>query len=121
MTDADYSDKELVVIPCCDTKKLGGESSYKNNARKKVLQILSKTQAERLIEARGTIAETKNYPIGRDFGLDLDENEIQYLPAYQRYDGNLYSQISSSSWEKLAQTHELDLLIVSALWVNFLG
>jgi cytoplasmic iron level regulating protein YaaA (DUF328/UPF0246 family) len=116
MTDVDYSDKELIVIPCCDRKNPGGESSYKNNAKHNVLEILPRKEAAGLIEARRTIAEIKNLPAGRDLGLNIDESEIHYLPAYKRYNGNLYKQISDSSWRKLLETQELDLLIISALY-----
>ena len=54
--------------------------------------------------------------LGPDVGVGHLEARIEYMKAYKRYSGNLYSRITESSWEKLNSSQNLNLLIVSAFY-----
>jgi len=72
--------------------------------------------AERLMVLRKQAGIAFEEEPGLDLGFENIEPGIDYLEAYERYKGNLYSKISRSSWNKLKRSKELELIIVSALY-----
>lgn len=106
--------KTLVLIPCCNSKQPGGISEYdRSNC---IVNCLSPVMAERLMVLRKQAGIAFEEEPGLDLGFENIEPRIDYLEAYKRYKGNLYSKISRSSWNKIKQSEELELIIVSALY-----
>ena len=109
----------LILIPCCYKKKKGGGLEY--DIRNCIINDLGPESGKKLLELRRKVAIAFEEKHGPDLGFEVNEFEIEYLEAWQRYTGNLYSQIHENSWEKLKRIPQLRLLIVSALYglVNF--
>jgi len=108
--------KALIVIPCCGSKIEGGDRYY--YPENSVINFLSNEAGGYLLDLRRKIFLDYSLPSGRDIGMQ-DEEEISYMEAYKRYTGNrsqIYGQISFTSWEKLINSSNLDLVIVSALY-----
>lgn len=93
----------LILIPCSGKKRKGGTPIY--NANSSILNYLTDSSKEHLLSLRKRVFECSPFAFG-----------IGYMEAYKRYNGNIYRQISSSSWDKLIKNPELDLVIVSALY-----
>ena len=106
----------LILIPCSGSKKSGGITEY--NTDSSILDYLTIPSKEHLLNLRRKLFEYFSIPSGRDVGCTF-EGTINYMEAYKRYTGansQIYRQISSSSWEKLRETQNLDLVIISALY-----
>lgn len=104
----------LILIACCGKKRDGGTNEYclTNN----IVNRLDTEFAERLMSLRRELCREFKLVEGPDLGFEEIENEIRYMPAYQRYNGNLYSKISHHSWNILNENPNLTLIIVSALY-----
>lgn len=81
-----------------------------------IVNNLSLEAGNKLMELRRQVGMAFNEKQGPDLGFDDGEPKIEYLEAYRRYQGNLYSKISKSSWNRLTQTEESKLIVVSALY-----
>jgi len=103
----------LILIPCCKSKRSGGTTEYRTNSS--ILNYLTSTPRGHLLSLRRQLFEHFPTPFGPDVGYPGD-GTINYMEAYKRYTGRIYSPISSGSWEKLRSTPNLDLVIVSALY-----
>ncbi len=68
------------------------------------------------MELRKRVAVALKERLGPDVGVETIETQIEFMRAYDRYSGNLYSKISKSSWEKLNRSQNLSLVIVSAFY-----
>lgn len=101
----------LVLIPCCAKKRSGGAPNFDQPSRLK--DGLSDASYRRLLSARRKLAATLNYPPGPDLGFDHQHPHNQFLPAYKRYIGLIYSE---SHLEELYPRSNLKILIVSALY-----
>jgi cytoplasmic iron level regulating protein YaaA (DUF328/UPF0246 family) len=108
------SQKTLILIPCCDSKNPGGFPSYDGTSC--IVNYLSLNVGRRLMELRRQIAIAFGENLGLDVGVATPETKISYMKAYERYCGNLYNRITKSSWEKLNNSQNLSLLIVSAFY-----
>ena len=103
---------ELILIACCQRKSPGGIHDFK---RSNVLDsVSSSTNIDELMNARWELANNLNLSPGFDLGFDQHNQELKFLPAYQRYTGNVYksSQISCL----LPQATSIQVLIISALY-----
>ncbi|MEM2939848.1 MAG: peroxide stress protein YaaA [Candidatus Bathyarchaeia archaeon] len=107
-------EKTLILIPCCDSKTSGGIATYDSGSC--VINYLRPDVGKRLMELRRQVAVAFREALGPDVGVEQPEARIEYLRAYERYRGNLYSRISRGSWDKLNRSQNLSLLIVSAFY-----
>lgn len=105
--------RTLILIPCSGSKRELGDTIY--NTKSSILNYLTDSYKEHLLNLRKRIFEYSSIQFGQDVDCQ-DECKINYLEAYKRYTGHIYRQISSSSWSKLKQATNLDLVIVSALY-----
>ena len=93
--------KNLIVIPCCKRKIVGGAiagpMTYFDNPDAQPNLI---TERGLRIQANPTI------------------NALQFLPAWKRYDGNLYRKLKDHQLliDMLRANNCLDIIIVSALY-----
>ncbi|MEM0357503.1 MAG: peroxide stress protein YaaA [Candidatus Bathyarchaeia archaeon] len=108
------AEKTLILIPCCDSKTPGGTQTYDKD--KCVVNYLSPDMGKKLMELRRRVAVAFKERLGPDTGVYQPETQIKYMKAYERYNGNLYSRITKSSWEKLNRSQNLSLLIISAFY-----
>jgi cytoplasmic iron level regulating protein YaaA (DUF328/UPF0246 family) len=108
------SQKTLILIPCCGSKNPGGLPAY--DKARCIVNYLSSSAWKKLMESRKHIAIAFGEKMGPDIGVKVAESQIEYLKAYERYCGNLYSRITMSSWEKLNNSQNLSLLIISAFY-----
>lgn len=93
----------LILIPCSERKRKGGIPVY--NASSSIINYLTDSSKEHLLSLRKRLFEHFPLPF-----------KIEYIEAYRRYNGQIYRQISSSSWDKLKKNPELDVVIISALY-----
>lgn len=106
----------LILIPCSGSKKSGGITEY--STKSSISNYLTSSSREHLLSLRRKLFEYFSIPFGQDVGYPND-GTINYMEAYKRYTGKhsqIYRQIYSGSWEKLRETQNLDLVIVSALY-----
>jgi len=101
--------KELILIPCSGTKHPGGRSFIQG---RKITDQFTETNTELLQRLRQHVAES--------FGIDLPKGKNPedgpLKSAFERYSGNLYSQIPIYAWAKLKEKKDMDLVIISALY-----
>ncbi|MDH5647953.1 MAG: YaaA family protein, partial [Candidatus Heimdallarchaeota archaeon] len=68
----------------------------------------------KLMTSRKKLSVILNLPPGPDLGLVGQENPIEFLPAYQRYNGIIYQESNFSSvYPKLSAKN---VIIISALY-----
>ena len=106
--------KTLILIPCCSSKSPGGIRKYDRSSC--IVNYLSPDAGNKLMALRRQVAAAFKEMPGPDVGFERPEVRIEYMKAYKRYRGNIYSRITESSWEKLNSSQNLKLLIVSALY-----
>ena len=111
--------KTLILIPCCKTKIPGGVAHYDQSSS--ILNVLSPSVSEKLVELRRALCDTFGLEPGPDLGYRVKNSRLKYMEAYKRYAGKIYRNISPSSWSKLSRISDLELVIVSALYglINF--
>ncbi len=104
----------VILIPCSGSKRRGGTICYDTNMS--ILHYLTNSSKQHLLDLRGKLFGHFSIPFGEDIGYQQRKHTIEYMEAYKRYTGQIYGQISSSSWGKLKSVPNLDLVIVSALY-----
>jgi cytoplasmic iron level regulating protein YaaA (DUF328/UPF0246 family) len=75
----------VIIIPCSGRKISGGASLPTSH----VQPLLAAESWDSLRQARVSLAESLGIEAGPDLG-DGNSSTLQLLPAWQRYDGNLY-------------------------------
>jgi hypothetical protein len=80
---------ELIIIACCKTKRLGGHPAHNASP---LVHKLGEAQFLKLMTARKELATILNLHPGSDLGFDHQNETIQLLPAYQRYNGIIYER-----------------------------
>lgn len=106
----------LIFIPCSGSKESGGITEYSTTSS--IINYLTSSSEEHLLSLRRKLFEYFSISFGQDVGYPND-GTIKYMEAYKRYTGkrsHIYPKICSSSWEKIGETQNLDLVIVSALY-----
>jgi len=102
----------LILIPCSDRKRPGGEPSWRIET---TAPSALGSEGEWLWEARRAMASLLGQTAGPDLGLDGARQA--YLPALKRYDGLLYQGVAFELWSQeereLLRDH---CLIVSGLY-----
>jgi len=102
---------ELILIACCKTKAPGGTTTYPGS---ELEQYMPAHAYRRLLEARSELARLLGLPPGPDLGGLASGEPIQYLPAWQRYEGHVYSCKGMKELYPHAQSKKI--LIISALY-----
>ncbi len=97
--------KELILIPCSNSKRKGGT---KNLSGRKISTELSKNDANKLKELRKEVSN--------QFNINLDHKNTKLRPAFERYSGNIYSKVPKGSWNTLESMDDTELVIISALY-----
>jgi len=123
----------LILVACSHTKSPGGEA-YSGSPldwipepalrqdllarRNFIFWLLQDGKLEDNIERGGNRLHqpaNANLVHGRDLGGSSTSG--QYLPAFQRYAGRLYNQISSDAWQSyLAKQDSVKVLVMSGLY-----
>lgn len=102
---------KLIIIACCKTKKSGGHPAHKDSP---LANMLGDSHFRKLMDTRRELASILNLTPGPDLGFDDQNGNIQFLPAYQRYDGIIYKR---SDFENVyPQTKLQKVIIISALY-----
>lgn len=78
---------EIILIPCCKRKVTGGDQDFKLTG---LADVLNTATYSCLMEARLDLAKHLGLQPGPDLGFREKSGDINYLPAYQRYDGVIY-------------------------------
>jgi cytoplasmic iron level regulating protein YaaA (DUF328/UPF0246 family) len=100
----------LVLIPDSTRKRKGSAAGV---AAPGVPQFLPKDDLAHLVGLRRAVAAVEKLPPAPD--LDpAAKGKADLMPAYQRYDGNMYWHIPRDAWEGRAAG--VDVAIVSALY-----
>jgi hypothetical protein len=108
-------DKVLIITPCSERKRRGGDPALTWKREKSAAARLSSKSASRLIESRMILRRRFRFPDGKDLGGQRD-GPAPLLLASRRYDGNLYRKIDEPLWADLSASKSVDLLIVSTLY-----
>jgi hypothetical protein len=101
---------DIVVIACCQRKKLGGTPAPFYRSR--LSDILGERTLRKLMEGRKRLATILRELPGADVGFEEVEGP-EMLPAWQRYDGNLYR---AAHLNRRKHPWKRSLLILSALY-----
>jgi len=102
---------KLIIIACCKTKKLRGNTSYKSSP---LAGYLSSSYFQQLMVARRELASILNLPPGPDLGFQYQFQSLEFMPAYRRYNGIIYK---GSDFEKFyPQETPKKVIIISALY-----
>ena len=78
---------EIILIPCCKRKVIGGARDFQLSG---LADVLNAATYSRLMEARFDLAKQLGLQPGPDLGFQGKSENIAYLPAYKRYDGVIY-------------------------------
>jgi len=102
---------ELIIIACCKTKRMSGNKQFSTSP---LANCLSEETFYELMTSRKKLSAILNLPPGPDLGLVGQENSIEFLPAYQRYNGIIYQENNFGSvYPKLIAQN---VIIISALY-----
>lgn len=103
---------KIILIPCSDRKIPRGSTEYDPSVA--IYSLLPRSLGDRILDCRAELASLLALPSGPDFGKGSSE-PIQYLPAFERYDGNLYRAANLKS-EDIQGASGKQILIISALY-----
>ena len=95
-------------------KQPGGDSPYESVPGRRVTNVLDGDARAILRLMRCEVGRAIGQPDGSDLGADSRSGVVQFMPAFKRYDGNLYRQIPSAVWQGLTDSG-FDVVVVSAL------
>jgi len=107
--------KILIIIACSGRKRDGGIPGYRWENKNSAISRLSRQKAMSLLTCRRLLAKKYHHKEGMDLGGNR-EGTVPLIPAIERYDGNLYREIDTTLWGKLAGKDCVEVLIVSALY-----
>lgn len=102
----------VILIPCCKIKKSYGETTYEAGVSAPAL--LSPASRQTLLNARRDLSRLLGLAPGPDLGSE-SQSAIEYMPAYERYDGYLYQKARLTDADALGRSGGR-VLIVSALY-----
>lgn len=103
---------EVVLLPCSGRKRPGGQNALE--ALASLRSPMGEPPAGRLLVARKELACFIGLSPGPDLGYSNADGDVRFLPASERYDGNIYRAARFSLvWP---QTEGRTVLIVSALY-----
>jgi len=101
---------DLVLIPCCSRKRSGGK---RDESKSMLENYLTPSTWNRLCAARVELANILQLEISSDLDESDTPPKVDLMPAFRRYDGNLYRK-AQLSVQELDNSHRL--FIVSALY-----
>lgn len=107
--------KTLIICACCNRKRSDGGKNLRWRKEQSIISTLSSEAGQKLLKSRWKLARRFQQVEGKDLGGDNHAPAL-LMPAFKRYDGNLYRKITGAHWEKLAQTDHVEIIIVSALY-----
>ena len=84
----------VILIPCCKIKKSYGETTYEAGVSAPAL--LPPASGQALLDARRDLSRLLGLAPGPDLGSE-SQSAIEYMPAYERYDGHLYKEARLTS------------------------
>lgn len=103
---------EIALIACSKTKKPGGTYQYHGSLLE---QSLKPDSYKKLLEKRCKLARLISQPSGPDLGeMSPGSQVLQFMPAFQRYQGRVYERGMVESLYPHAEG--IQLVIVSALY-----
>ena len=103
---------QAILIPCSGRKREGGTPDY--DGSRSVARLLSPGSAAKLLAARSELAQMLGLGDGPDVGGVVDRR-LQYLPAFERYDGNLHRRAYLTPRDA-QERPDKRIIIVSALY-----
>jgi len=100
----------LVLIPDSTRKRKGSMAGASGPG---VAEALPATDLARLVALRKKVATAAELPLASDID-PASKGKVDLMPAYLRYDGNMYRYIPREAWESRAAG--VEVAIVSALY-----
>lgn len=101
----------LLLIPDSHRKAKGDGGTLV--PKDSCVSLLSPESRTRLGDLRRAVAAAARYPLGPDL-VPEGKTKVPLLPAYLRFQGNMYRRIPPPSWEGRAKG--VEILILSALY-----
>lgn len=102
---------DVVLISCSGRKRPRGTKGFAGFGLSKIVEPRT---WEKLLSCRRDLARRVGVEPGPDLGAPQKNASVEYLPAYQRYDGNLYR--SARLGRELAPVGSVTIHIFSALY-----
>ena len=96
---------ELILIPCSGSKV---EGSAPIQQERRATDDLNTEYTKKLKLLRNNIFNA--------FNLTSKVKIDEFMPAYRRYTGNIYSKIPKLAWENLKENKGLEIIIISAYY-----
>ena len=100
----------LALIPDSTRKRKGAAGG---GAGPLIAKEMPSENAVRLTALRTAVASAAKLPLGPDLDPDA-KKAVELMPAYVRYDGNMYRHIPREVWER--RKDGVEVVIVSALY-----
>ena len=108
--------RTLILIPCSGRKRRGGNPLYERLRGRRMLDVVPENYKDMLRSLRQEVAKAIGESAGPDLGSLRSEGLVAFLPAFKRYDGNLYHAIPERTWQSLGRRAGVDVVIVSGLY-----
>ena len=77
---------------------------------------LTSSNKKTFFNARSMLLNEFGIEEGPDTGKDVKNTPAMYLPAFQRYKGRTFSQVTPEAWKNLTTNDEHDCVILSAFY-----
>ena len=100
----------LALIPDSTRKRNG---SGQGAGGPSIMDLLPREAANRLVGLREKVASSARLPPAADMD-PTERGRVELLPAYLRFDGNMYRRIPRKAWE--GRKEGVEVAIVSALY-----
>lgn len=100
----------LVLIPDSTRKR---EGSTERGAGPSIVEAMRQEDAARFVALRKSVATAAGIPSGPDLDPST-KGKVDRMPAYLRYNGNMYRHIPRDAWER--RKEGVEVAIVSALY-----
>lgn len=103
---------DLILLSCSGSKRPGGIHKYNNEML--ITSILQSNTIMKLNALRQQMATYIGEKQGPDIGTSLRGNDIEYMPAFQRYSGIVFKK--SDFVHSYPKTKNLNVIIISAFY-----
>ena len=103
---------EVILVPCSGRKRPGGRNAFEAPAW--LDRSLRPEARDRLLAARRELGTFFGLPPAPDLGFSASQRDVGFLPAWERYDGNVFR--AANFRDLYAKCQGKIVMIVSALY-----
>lgn len=107
--------KKLLVTASSKTKVKKDEIAF-SRPLNTFYDSLTSSNKKSFFNARSNLLNEFGIDEGPDTGSDIKNSSAIFLPAFQRYKGRTFSQVSGDAWNNLVKNDTIDCVILSAFY-----